>query len=404
MRKWLAFTTLMLLAATDAQATVPTSFSVQGVLRNSSGQLQSMAVNVLATFFDSQTGMTPLAGPFTANNVMAVNGLFTVTFSDAAIITNLAKTGTGQLWLELTVGNDTFPRQQVTPSVWSLMSATADHATASDAATTTAQLQGVNVATTAPTDQQLLQYSSANSRWQPFTPNYVDTSSNQTIGGTKQFSGAVGVGTAPVSAFTVYDGSTFNPANVGVREFAIGEISAANGFGANGWCTGGLVGPTYCMGASSGTMYWGVVNASGLAQTMRLDSAGNVLIPSGSTYGMFSSAKYKKDIHFLDQMDLEKALKLLLDTPVATFRNKAAPQETKVAYGVIAEKTPSPLLTQENDAFSMSNAVGVLMASVKAQQAHITELEARLAKLEGRKPRASRTKATAPAIPRAPAE
>ena len=134
------------------------------------------------------------------------------------------------------------------------------------------------------------------------------------------------------------------------------------------------------------------------------DSAGNVSIPSGSTYGMFSSAKYKKDIHFLDQMDLEKALKLLLDTPVATFRNKAAPPETKVAYGVIAEKTPSPLLTQENDAFSMSNAVGVLMASVKAQQAHIAELEARLAKLEGRKQHTSRTKATAPAIPRAPAE
>jgi hypothetical protein len=59
-------------------------------------------------------------------NVMAVNGLFSVTIDDAALPGALYASTTGQAWLELTVGNDTFPRQQVTATVFALKSASAD--------------------------------------------------------------------------------------------------------------------------------------------------------------------------------------------------------------------------------------------------------------------------------------
>lgn len=130
MRRFLLVAALVALAASDAAATVPSSFSVQGVLRDNTGKLQTMAVTVSTNFFAAQTGGSPLnSAPYIANNVMAVNGLFTVTFSDAMLIQNLSASPSGQLWIEVTVGNDTFARQQVTPSVWSLMSAQADNAT-----------------------------------------------------------------------------------------------------------------------------------------------------------------------------------------------------------------------------------------------------------------------------------
>ncbi len=129
MRRLLSIATLLTLAAGNASATVPSSFSVQGVLRDNTGKLQSMAITVTANIFADQMGGTALnTAPFIANNVMAVNGLFTVTFSDAMLIANLSSTPSGQLWLEVTVGNDTFPRQQITPGVWALMSAQADNA------------------------------------------------------------------------------------------------------------------------------------------------------------------------------------------------------------------------------------------------------------------------------------
>src|SRR5579863_1085493 len=93
-----------------AGATVPQQFSVQGVLRNNAGALQSMTVNVQADFYDAQTNGKHVAGPFTGT-AMAVNGLFTITFTDATVA-NIPNTQTGALWMQLAVGNDTFPAQQ----------------------------------------------------------------------------------------------------------------------------------------------------------------------------------------------------------------------------------------------------------------------------------------------------
>jgi hypothetical protein len=149
----LSFVTLLVAVSVSpaVRAAVPSSFSVQGVLRNGQGALQTMNISVVANFYDAQTAGNLLAGPYTKAGIMAVNGLFTVTFSDPAIIGALSKTQSGQVWLELTVGNDLFPRQQVTPGIYSLMAAQADNATnathAATADTATNATNATNAAT-----------------------------------------------------------------------------------------------------------------------------------------------------------------------------------------------------------------------------------------------------------------
>jgi hypothetical protein len=129
MRKLVWLIAVAALYSGEARATVPKSFSVQGVLRDSSGKLQSMMVNVTVNLWDAQMMGNQLAGPY-QQTVMAQNGLFTIAITDNAILTKLANPPPppGGVWLELIVGNDTFPRQLVTPSMYSLMSAQADTA------------------------------------------------------------------------------------------------------------------------------------------------------------------------------------------------------------------------------------------------------------------------------------
>jgi hypothetical protein len=115
-----------LLVASSVRAAVPSAFSVQGVLRDGSGQLQSLMVNVSISLFDDQSAGNKLAGPYGPTMVMATNGLFTFPVQDAALQAELG--AAAQVWLELTVGSDTFPRQMVTPQIYSLMSGTADTA------------------------------------------------------------------------------------------------------------------------------------------------------------------------------------------------------------------------------------------------------------------------------------
>jgi hypothetical protein len=114
---------LVVLAST-AHATVPSAFSVQGVLRDNMGQLQTMAMNISVSLFDAQTMGNKLAGPYAMTSVPVSNGLFTFPITDASLQTELA--AATQVWLEVTVGSDTFARQPVTPQIYSLMCGTAD--------------------------------------------------------------------------------------------------------------------------------------------------------------------------------------------------------------------------------------------------------------------------------------
>jgi hypothetical protein len=104
---------------------VPNQISVQGILRDASGKLQSMSVTTTVRLFDAQMGGTALGTPIQGVAVGAQNGLFTlaVTIDD----TLKAKLFTAtQVWLELQADADTFPRQLVTAEAFALMCGSAD--------------------------------------------------------------------------------------------------------------------------------------------------------------------------------------------------------------------------------------------------------------------------------------
>jgi hypothetical protein len=151
-------TAMALLGGAVAHAKVPPVFTLQGILHNSQGGLQTMAVTVTASFYDGAADDANLlfsSTPFT--NVPVNNGLFSIPITfDAAAMAKIA--GAPSLWVAVNVGNDVYPRQPVTPVVSALTAGTADNANA---------LGG-----------------------QPAS-FFVDTSSTQTIGGNKSFSGTV---------------------------------------------------------------------------------------------------------------------------------------------------------------------------------------------------------------------
>lgn len=174
MRKAVFILVTALLWSLPARANVPNTFSVQGVLRDSTGKLQSMMVAVTINLWDSKMNGNQLGGPY-QQTVMATNGLFTIAVTDPQILTKIGSSGTGQVWLEVIAGNDTFPRQLATPGMYSLQSALADTATDSR------QLGGVAASSYAlKTDIAAL----------------VDTTSNQTIAGNKTFTNTTHISVA----------------------------------------------------------------------------------------------------------------------------------------------------------------------------------------------------------------
>jgi hypothetical protein len=120
--------TLLLGLAHSARATVPSEFTVQGVLRDNTGKLQTMPANVIVTLYDSQSATTGmLAGPYVVNAVPVSNGLFTVTIPEPTLATKIASALA--VWIEVSAGNDTFPRQKVSTNMFALMCASADDST-----------------------------------------------------------------------------------------------------------------------------------------------------------------------------------------------------------------------------------------------------------------------------------
>jgi hypothetical protein len=114
---------------------------------------------------------------------------------------------------------------------------------------------------------------------------------------------------------------------------------------------------------------------------MQLTGAtGNLLITGTLTQA--SSADFKKDIRFLDERELDQALQTVTATPVATYRYKTMPDESRLIYGVIAEQTPPALLAEDNKGVNLSTTIGLLLAAVKAQQTQIEQLKARIMQLE----------------------
>ena len=112
------------LTAWTAAADVPRLFSLQGVLRDKQGALQSTMATVTIKLFAAETGGDAALWTVPVTGVQVSNGLFTV---NVPVDDTLAAVfGMSPLWLEMTVNGDTFPRQQLTPDVYALVCGTAE--------------------------------------------------------------------------------------------------------------------------------------------------------------------------------------------------------------------------------------------------------------------------------------
>jgi hypothetical protein len=146
---------LLLFVSTQARATVPQQISIQGVLRNGQGALQTTTLTMTARFFDSGLGGGNQYGGDISLGAMVpvVNGLFTVAITLPPTVLTALQNPTG-VYLELQINGEVYPRQLVTSELYALMCGNAD--TAKNALA----IGGVPVASTpSPTVNQVLTYS-----------------------------------------------------------------------------------------------------------------------------------------------------------------------------------------------------------------------------------------------------
>jgi microcystin-dependent protein len=138
-----------------ALAGVPTQFSLQGSLRDGTGQLQSTVVPASISLFDSMSGDNRIAGPYSFPMVAVQNGLFTLIVDDPAILTKLGK---GGVFVELMIAGDVYSRFSVTSQIFALRAATCDSAD---------QLRAFPLSPSPPSEGQVLRFTAG--IWTPTT-------------------------------------------------------------------------------------------------------------------------------------------------------------------------------------------------------------------------------------------
>ena len=100
----------------------------------------------------------------------------------------------------------------------------------------------------------------------------------------------------------------------------------------------------------------------------------------GTNWVNSSSRKLKTDISALTPTQMEAVLDELERTQVVSYRYKSeASGEQHI--GLIAEDAPELLATPDRDGINTADAIGFLLAAVKAQQ---VEIEALKSELKGR--------------------
>jgi hypothetical protein len=364
---------LMLTAATHAA--VPSQLTVQGVLRDQQGQLQSMSIMVGVDLFNSQSGAVALlaapAGPYA---VTATNGLFSFPMPLAA--GDLAAVGAAsEVWMEVTVDGQMFPRQRLTAEPFALfckqaesvaqtcsgcitnnMVSTLEGSKITGSVASAAGLLGVPVATTTPGPNQVLRYESG--QWVPTDvvssvlagsglsggdiTNSGTISLATTIAGQRDFSDGIVIGPSPSPSpsaaplFLVTDAGGFGPSFMGPDQVAIGHAHYANGWDASGLCSGGsTAGGNVCMAANTSNWYWGVQRNANTMNTVY------ELGPQGQHWFFDGNGNYH------GQLNTNGGLNLLADQTNATlvlggangvgfygaFGNGSAPQMTLKASG-----------------------------------------------------------------------
>ena len=113
--------------------------------------------------------------------------------------------------------------------------------------------------------------------------------------------------------------------------------------------------------------------------THNIDVAGGAYC-SGANWVNGSSRKLKEEVRSLSDADCRAILDQLLQTDVVEFKYKAEESDEN-HVGVIAEEAPSLLATPDRDGINTGDAIGSLIAAVKAQNAEIEELREEVRRL-----------------------
>jgi len=100
--------------------------------------------------------------------------------------------------------------------------------------------------------------------------------------------------------------------------------------------------------------------------------------PRADGWDIWSSREFKKDITYLYEEDYTQILAKLENIKVARYHFKSEPKEAKLRLGLIAEEAPAEIVSSDKKSTSLSDAIGFLMAVVKAQQREIQALKQKL--------------------------
>jgi hypothetical protein len=96
-----------------------------------------------------------------------------------------------------------------------------------------------------------------------------------------------------------------------------------------------------------------------------------------------SSRRLKYDIRSLTADDYARVLAILDKTSIVRFRYKSDPNGER-HIGLIAEDAPEELATPNRDGVNTADAIGFLLAALKAQNAEIEALKAELSKMKNK--------------------
>jgi hypothetical protein len=110
-----------------------------------------------------------------------------------------------------------------------------------------------------------------------------------------------------------------------------------------------------------------------------VQNGGNAIADGWDTY---SSREYKKDIAYLQPSDYDGILQKLDEINVVRYHYKEDGENEKLRIGVIAEEAPDEILSEDDKSMSLSDSVGFLLATVKAQQEKIEALEREVEELK----------------------
>ncbi len=236
---------------------------------------------------------------------------------------------------------------------------------------------------------------------------WVDNASNSnpavsgyTTGTGSAVSGYTG-GTGYAGNFQIANTSNGNPAVYGKTNSTttgsgVFGYTSGNGYATVGWTAGtasgiaGFASSTSTGGAAVFQKYNTTgspvvtINSSGGTGNLITTSSVAYLNSGGAWYasGFYSasSREYKKDIVPLTEDEKKIMLQKLLKTEVVHFKYKSVPDENHI--GVIAEDAPDEIVDKNKKALSSGDAIGMLIAAIKAQQKQIESLQKEIKKLQ----------------------